>query len=58
MNVIFIGTPIEVVSFLKIWLIEAVYNVMIVIIIYPLIKVLGNLLDDAFTEKRSLMKLY
>lgn len=48
----------EIVAFIKIILLEVIYNVMIIIIIYPIIEKLGNLLEKVFTENKILTKYY
>lgn len=58
LQVIIFKLSIELLAFIKIVLIETLYNVMLVIIIYPLIIKLGELLEKAFTEKNILTKYY
>ena len=45
-------------TLIKILTIEAIYNVIIIIIIYPLIEKAGNLLTKTFKEKKILTKYY
>ena len=45
-------------EFMKIVLIEAIYNAILAIILYPLIQKAGEITEDIFTEKKSLMKYY
>ena len=45
-------------KFMKIVLIEAIYNAILAIILYPLIQKAGEITEDIFTEKKSLMKYY
>lgn len=49
---------IKILPFIKILLIEILYNIIIVIIIYPLIEKAGNLLEKAFKEKKVLTKYF
>ena len=49
---------IELISFIKICIIEASYNVIIIIIIYPLIEKAGEVLKRIFNEKKILTKYY
>lgn len=58
LQIIIFKLSVEFVSFIKIVLIETLYNVMLVIIIYPLIIKLGELLERIFTEKNILTKYY
>lgn len=58
LQVIIFKLSIELLAFIKIVLIETLYNVMLVIIIYPLIIKLGEVLEKTFTEKNILTKYY
>ena len=49
---------VELIPFIKILTLEVLYNVMIIIIIYPLIEKAGNLLEKTFNEKNILTKYY
>lgn len=49
---------IEVLTFLKIVLIEIIFNLMIIIIIYPLIRKLGEKLEQVFNEDKILTKYF
>lgn len=51
-------SSLELLSFLKIVLVETLFNVIIIIIIYPLIEKTGDLLMRTFREKRILTKYY
>lgn len=51
-------TQLEILSFLKIVLIETLFNAIIIIIIYPLIEKTGDLLMRIFREKKILTKYY
>ena len=52
------GASIEVLTFLKIVLIEIIFNLMIIIIIYPLIRKLGEKLEQVFNEDKILNKYF
>ena len=52
------GASIEVLTFLKIVLIEIIFNLMIIIIIYPLIRKLGEKLEQVFNEDNILTKYF
>ena len=52
------GASIEVLTFLKIVLIEIIFNIMIIIIIYPLIRKLGEKLEQVFNEDKILTKYF
>ena len=43
---------------MNIAIVEAIYNAIIVIILYPLIQKMGNKTEEIFREKKSLMKYY
>lgn len=57
-NVITLDMNLEIVSFIKILLIEVIYNIIIVIIIYPLIQKLGHLLEEVFKTKNILTRYF
>lgn len=52
------GASIEVLAFFKIVLIEIIFNLMIIIIIYPLIRKLGEKLEQVFNEDKILTKYF
>lgn len=58
LQVIIFKLSVEFTSFIKIISIETLYNMMLVIIIYPLITKLGEALEKIFTEKNILTKYY
>ena len=49
---------IEILPFLKILLIELIYNIILVIIFYPIIKKSGELLENTFKEKEILTRYF
>lgn len=48
----------EILAFIKIILLEIIFNAMIIIIIYPVINRLGVLLEKIFTENKILTRYY
>ena len=46
LKILLYGTQLELLSFIKIILIELIYNAMITIIIYPLIQLFGKKVED------------
>lgn len=58
MQIIILGTSVEILAFLKILAIEILYNTLIVIIIYPLIQKAGLMLEKIFNEKNILTRYY
>lgn len=49
---------IELLTFMKIISIETLYNIMLIIIIYPLIEKAGDILERVFTDKSILTRYY
>ncbi len=58
LQIILFKTSIEIWAFIKIILIEILFNSMIIIIIYPIIQKAGELLERIFTESNILTKYY
>lgn len=58
LQVILFHLSFEFLAFVKILLIEILFNTMIIIIIYPIIQKAGTLLEKVFTESRILTKYY
>ena len=54
----FLGINIEVLSFIKILLIEVVYNMLIVIILYPLIRDIGYEIENEVKGDRILTRYF
>lgn len=52
------GIRFEIVSFLKILLLEVLFNIILTIILYPIIQKVGNKLEDIFKNKKVLMRFY
>lgn len=57
-QIILFDLPIEVFVFIKIILIEILFNSIIIIIIYPLIRKLGIVLERIFTQDKVLTRYY
>lgn len=51
-SIISLGVNIEILSFIKILLIEIIYNTIITIIIYPLIQMAGVELENTFKQQK------
>lgn len=58
LNIFFIGTTIEILPFVKILLIEILYNVILTIILHPLIQKLGYCIEETFKESRILTRYF
>ena len=52
------GAIFEFVPFLKILIIEIIFNLILTIILYPLIQKTGNKLEDIFKSKKILSRYY
>ena len=57
-QIILFDLSIEIFAFIKIMLIEILFNSMIIIIIYPIIQKSGRLLEKIFTEDKVLTRYY
>ena len=57
-NVINLSAYAELASFIKILLIEIVYNAMLTIILYPLIQKTGYKLEEIFKENKILTRYF
>ena len=60
LQIIILGADQQIIMFTKIIIIEAIYNSILVMILYPLIQKIGNRIEEIHTEKRSkaLMRYY
>lgn len=58
LNYFIIETTIEIVPFLRIVLIEILYNVILVIIFYPILQRAGYYIEEAFREKKILTRYF
>ena len=57
-NVFRLGIQFELYSFIKILLIESIYNILIVIIIYPIFQKIGYVLENTFKVKKILTRYF
>lgn len=58
LNVLKLSIPLELISFIKILIIEVIYNTILTIIIYPIIQNLGALLEENFKEQKILTRYF
>lgn len=58
LQIILLGAEPVFMQCMKIIMIEAIYNAILIIILYPLIQKIGNKTEEIFREKKSLMKYY
>lgn len=58
LNYFIVSTTIEILPFIKIVLIEILYNVLLVIIFYPLLQRAGYYIEEAFREKKILTRYF
>lgn len=58
LNYVIVEATIEILAFLKIVLIEMLYNVLIVIILYPLLQKAGYYIEETFREKKILTRYF
>lgn len=58
LQIILFKLSFEIGAFIKIILIEVLFNSMIIIIIYPIIQKAGILLEKVFTESKILTRYY
>ena len=58
LQIVLFKLSFELVAFIKIILLEILFNSMIIIIIYPIIEKSGMLLEKIFTESKILTKYY
>ena len=58
LNVLKLSSTFELVSFIKILIIEVIYNTILTIIIYPIIQTLGTLLEENFKEQKILTRYF
>lgn len=58
LNYFIISTTIEIIPFLKIISIEMLYNVILVIIFYPILQKAGYYIEESFREKKILTRYF
>ena len=52
------GIPLQLFGFLKIIILEVIFNVLLTIILYPLIKSVGYSLENIFKKKKILTRYF
>lgn len=57
-NAVTLEVNLEIISFIKILILETIYNLIITIIIYPLMQKLGHLLEEIFKAKKILTRYF
>ena len=58
LNYILLSTNIEVFSFIKIMIIEILYNIILTIIIYPLIQKFGYYIENEYKGSKILTRYF
>ena len=58
LQIVILRADVALMQFLKIIIVEAIYNAILVIILYPLIQKIGNKTEEIFTERKSIMRYY
>lgn len=58
LSYIIVSTNIEILLFIKILLIEVIYNAIITIILYPILQKVGYYIEEAFRGKQILTRYY
>lgn len=57
-NIIALNINVEIIQFVRILIIEIIYNLLITIVIYPLIQKLGHALEEVFKTKNILTRYF
>ena len=58
LNYIFVSIDVEIFNFLKILVIEMIYNLIITIIIYPLIQTFGYSIENEYKGNKILTRYF
>ncbi|MCI8352594.1 MAG: rod shape-determining protein MreD [Clostridia bacterium] len=58
LNYIIVSTNIEIILFVKILLIEAIYNAILTVILYPILQKAGYYIEEVFRGKQILTRYY
>lgn len=58
LNYIIVSTNIEILLFIKILLVEVIYNAILTVILYPLLQKAGYYIEEAFRGKQILTRYY
>lgn len=57
-NIIKLSIPLELMQFMKILIIEVIYNTILTIILYPIIQKAGSFLEKSFNEPKVLTRYF
>ena len=57
-NIIALDINVEILQFIRILIIEVIYNLLITIVIYPLIQKIGHALEEVFKTKNILTRYF
>lgn len=57
-NMIALDINVEILQFVRILIIEVIYNLLITIVIYPLIQKIGHALEEVFKTKNILTRYF
>lgn len=58
LKIILLNAQIEILPFLKVIIIETIFNSMLIIIIYPLLQILYKIIGRFFEEKNTATKYF
>lgn len=58
LNILINSINIEIIPFIKILLVECIYNSLLLIIIYPIIKKVGYAIDQTFRSRQMLTRYF
>lgn len=58
LNILILNSSIQILSFLKIVIIEMIFNGLLMIIIYPIIKKVSLLCDEIYNNKNIITKYF
>lgn len=57
-NYVFLSINVEIINFIKILLVEIIYNILITIILYPLIQKCGYYIENEYKGNKILTKYF
>ena len=58
LNYIFIGTSVEIINFIKILIIEIIFNLILTIIVYPIIQKSGYYIENEYKGNKILTRYF
>ena len=58
LNAVILNTSFELIPFIKICFIEMLYNAILTIILYPLIQLYGNFIENSFRKQNIITRYY